>query len=88
MAFAGPIGFIGLIIPHLMRLVFGPDHRILLVTASLFGGIFLVWCDTIARTIISPAELPVGVITSLIGGPFFVWLLIKKKIHSNSNIYK
>jgi len=78
-AFAGPIGFIGLIIPHLMRLIFGPDHRVLLITSVLFGGIFLVWCDTIARTIISPAELPVGVITSLIGGPFFVWLLIKKR---------
>lgn len=78
-AFAGPIGFIGFIIPHLMRLIFGPDHRVLLVTASLFGGMFLVWCDTIARIIISPAELPVGVITSLIGGPFFIWLLIKKR---------
>ncbi len=78
-AFAGPIGFIGLIIPHLMRLVFGPDHRTLILTSALFGGIFLVWCDTIARTIISPAELPVGVITSIIGGPFFVWLLIKKQ---------
>ena len=78
-AFAGPIGFIGLIIPHLMRLIFGPDHKRLLFTATLFGGIFLVWCDTIARTIISPAELPVGVITSLIGGPFFIWLLIKKR---------
>ena len=78
-AFAGPIGFIGLIIPHLMRLIFGPDHRVLLVTAAIFGGIFLVWCDTIARVIISPAELPVGVITSLIGGPFFVWLLIRKR---------
>ena len=78
-AFAGPIGFIGLIIPHLMRLIFGPDHKVLLVTAALFGGIFLVWCDTIARIIISPAELPVGVITSIIGGPFFVWLLIKKR---------
>ena len=78
-AFAGPIGFIGLIIPHLLRLLLGPDHRTLLISASLFGGIFLVWCDTIARTIISPAELPVGVITSLIGGPFFVWLLIKKR---------
>ena len=78
-AFAGPIGFIGLIIPHLMRLIFGPDHKILLLTTTLFGGTFLVWCDTIARTIISPAELPVGVITSLIGGPFFIWLLIKKR---------
>ena len=78
-AFAGPIGFIGLIIPHLMRLIFGPDHRVLLLTAALFGGTFLIWCDTIARTIISPAELPVGVITSLIGGPFFIWLLIRQK---------
>ena len=52
-AFAGPIGFIGLIIPHLMRLIFGPDHKVLLVTAALFGGIFLVWCDTIARIIIN-----------------------------------
>ena len=78
-AFAGPIGFIGLIIPHLMRIIFGPDHKILLITAAIFGGVFLIFCDTIARTIISPAELPVGVITSLIGGPFFVWLLIKKR---------
>jgi cobalamin transport system permease protein len=78
-AFAGPIGFIGLIIPHLMRLIFGPNHRTLILTAALFGGTFLVLCDTIARTIISPAELPVGVITSIIGGPFFIWLLIKKR---------
>lgn len=79
-AFAGPIGFIGLIIPHLIRLLLGPDHRVLLIASSLFGGIFLVWCDTIARTIISPAELPVGVITSIIGGPYFIWLLIRKRI--------
>lgn len=78
-ALAGPIGFIGLIIPHLMRLIIGPDFKKLLITAPLFGGIFLVWCDVIARIIISPAELPVGVITSLIGGPFFIWLLIKHK---------
>jgi iron complex transport system permease protein len=76
-AFAGPIGFIGLIIPHLMRLVVGADHRPLLPAAALTGGIFLVWCDTIARTIIAPAELPVGVITALIGAPFFIWLLIR-----------
>ncbi len=78
-ALAGPIGFIGLIIPHLMRLILGSDHKKLIIAAPLFGGIFLVWCDTIARTIISPAELPVGVITSLIGGPFFIWLLIRHK---------
>jgi len=78
-AFAGPIGFVGLIIPHLMRLIAGPDHKQLLIAAPLFGGGFLVWCDTAARTLISPAELPVGVITAMIGGPFFIWLLIRSK---------
>jgi len=78
-AFAGPIGFVGLIIPHLMRLITGPDHKHLLVAAPLFGGGFLVWCDTAARTLISPAELPVGVITAMIGGPFFIWLLLRSK---------
>jgi iron complex transport system permease protein len=78
-AFAGPIGFIGLIIPHLMRIIVGADHRYLLSAASLTGGVFLVWCDTIARTIIAPAELPVGVITALIGAPFFIWLLIRSQ---------
>jgi iron complex transport system permease protein len=77
-AFAGPIGFIGLIVPHLMRLLVGPDHKRLLISAPVFGGIFLMWCDTLARTIIAPAELPVGVITAMLGGPFFIWLLIKK----------
>ena len=78
-AFAGPIGFIGLIIPHLFRLIVGADHRKLLVAAPIFGGAFLIWCDTLARTIISPAELPVGIITAMLGGPFFIWLLIKQK---------
>jgi iron complex transport system permease protein len=78
-AFAGPIGFIGLIIPHLMRLLIGSDHRPLLPAAALTGGVFLVWCDTLARTIIAPAELPVGVITALIGAPFFIWLLIRSQ---------
>jgi iron complex transport system permease protein len=78
-AFAGPIGFVGLIIPHLMRLIVGADHRKLMIAAPLFGGIFLIWCDTFARTIISPAELPVGIITAMLGGPFFIWLLVKQK---------
>jgi len=78
-AFAGPIGFIGLIIPHLIRLLIGADHRKLLIVAPIFGGTFLIWCDTLARTIISPAELPVGIITAMLGGPFFIWLLIKQK---------
>lgn len=78
-ALAGPIGFIGLIIPHLMRLLVGADHKRLLFAAPVFGGIFLMWCDTVARTVIAPAELPVGVITAMLGGPFFIWLLIRKR---------
>ena len=78
-AFAGPIGFIGLIIPHLLRLIVGSDHRKLLIAAPIFGGFFLIWCDTLARTIIAPAELPVGILTAMLGGPFFIWLLIKQK---------
>ena len=77
---AGPIGFVGLIVPHIMRLMFGADHRTLLPQVIVGGGLFLVWCDTIARSIIAPAELPVGVVTSLLGAPFFIYLLIKNKV--------
>jgi iron complex transport system permease protein len=76
---AGPIGFIGLIIPHILRLVNGPDHRWLLPGCIVVGGSFLVWCDTFARTIIAPAELPVGILTSMFGGPFFIFLLIRQR---------
>jgi iron complex transport system permease protein len=74
----GPIGFIGIIIPHLVRLLVGPDHRLVLPAAALFGAAFLVACDVLARTVMAPIELPVGIITALIGGPFFLWLLIRK----------
>jgi iron complex transport system permease protein len=74
----GPIGFVGIIIPHLVRLLVGPDHRLVLPAAALFGAAFLVACDLIARTILAPIELPVGIITALIGGPFFLWLLIRR----------
>jgi len=74
---AGPIGFVGLVIPHSLRLLSGPDHRYLLPLSLLAGGAFLVWCDTLARSIIYPAELPVGIITSLLGGPFFIYLLVR-----------
>jgi iron complex transport system permease protein len=74
----GPIGFVGIIIPHLVRLLVGPDHRLVLPAAALFGAAFLVACDLIARTILAPVELPVGIITALIGGPFFLWLLIRR----------
>jgi iron complex transport system permease protein len=74
-AFAGPIGFVGLIVPHTLRMILGSDNR-LLVPASLVGGaIFLLVADTLARNVVAPAELSVGVITSLCGAPFFVYLL-------------
>ena len=74
----GPIGFIGIIIPHLVRLMVGADNRIVLPASALFGAAFLIACDVIARTAMSPIELPVGVITALIGGPFFLWLLVRQ----------
>ncbi|MFW9906220.1 MAG: FecCD family ABC transporter permease [Candidatus Thorarchaeota archaeon] len=78
-AFTGVIGFVGLIIPHLIRLISGPDHRILLPTSCLIGGSFLIIADVVAKTIIYPTELPVGIITALCGTPFFLYLLRKQK---------
>ena len=75
---AGPIGFVGIIIPHLVRLIVGADQRVTLPAAALFGAAFLVGCDVVSRTLMPPVEVPVGVITALIGGPFFMWLLIRK----------
>ena len=69
----------GIVIPHLVRLLVGPDHRLVLPAAALFGGAFLVGCDLLARTLLAPVELPVGIITALIGGPFFLWLLIRNR---------
>ncbi len=74
-AFAGPIGFVGLIVPHALRLALGPDNRVLVPAALLAGGLFLLVADTLARSLIAPAELSVGVITSFCGAPFFVYLL-------------
>jgi len=78
-ALCGPIGFVGMMVPHICRLIIGEDHRYLIPATLLFGGSFLVICDTLARLIIAPAELPVGVITTLLGGPFFLWLLMRYK---------
>jgi len=72
---AGLVGFVGLIIPHLLRLCFGPDHRLLIPASALAGGAFLVLCDTVARTMLGGRELPVGAITALVGGPLFLFLL-------------
>lgn len=73
----GPVGFVGLMCPHICRLLVGPDHRRLLPATFLFGGAFLVVCDTAARTVFAPTELPVGIFTSFLGGPFFLWLLLR-----------
>lgn len=75
----GPIGFVGMMAPHILRLVIGPDHRYLAPASILFGGVFLILCDTVARTLVAPAEMPVGVITALLGGPFFMWLLVTRR---------
>ena len=75
----GPVGFIGIVVPHLVRLIVGPDHRLVLPASALFGAAFLVACDVVARTVMAPVELPVGIITALIGGPFFLWLLVRKR---------
>jgi iron complex transport system permease protein len=72
---SGMIGFVGLIVPHLLRLAFGADHRLLLPACAIGGAAFMVAADLVARTVIAPAELPVGVITALCGGPFFIFLL-------------
>ena len=77
---AGSIGFVGLIVPHLMRLLVGSDHRILIPAATLFGGLFLVLSDTLARTVLSPQQLPVGVITALLGVPLFLLLLNRARL--------
>lgn len=77
-AVSGGIGFIGLIVPHIMRLILGPNHRHLLPASALAGAILLLLADTIARTVIAPTELPVGIITALIGAPFFISLLRKR----------
>jgi iron complex transport system permease protein len=75
---AGPIGFIGIVVPHLVRLMVGVDHRIVLPASALFGAAFLVVCDLAARTLLTPLEIPVGVVTAMLGGPFFLWLLVRR----------
>ncbi|MEW6082026.1 MAG: iron chelate uptake ABC transporter family permease subunit [Bacillota bacterium] len=78
-ATSGLIGFVGLIVPHVIRLVAGPDHRVLIPASALAGAAFLVTADAMARTVIAPTELPVGILTSMFGGPFFIYLLRRRK---------
>jgi iron complex transport system permease protein len=74
----GPVGFVGIIVPHMVRLVVGSDHRLVLPASALFGATFLIACDLAARTVFSPIEVPVGIVTALVGGPFCLWLLIRR----------
>jgi len=80
---SGLVGFVGLVVPHAVRLVAGPDHRQLIPLSALAGAAFLVLTDTLARVIVAPAMLPVGVVTAMVGGPFFLILLVRytKNLH-------
>jgi len=78
-AFSGLIGFVGMIVPHAVRMLLGADHRLLLPASGFVGGIFLMVADTVARTVFSPAEIPVGVVTALAGGPIFLYVLIAQQ---------
>jgi len=75
-AASGVIGFVGLVVPHALRLVIGPDHRRLLPASALLGGAFLVLADVAARLVVAPAELPIGIVTAFVGAPVFLWLLL------------
>jgi iron complex transport system permease protein len=77
-SFVGIIGFVGIIIPHAVRLIWGPDYRFLLPLSVLVGGIFLILTDIIARTILAPSEVPIGIITAFCGAPFFLYLLRRR----------
>lgn len=78
-ALSGGIGFVGIVVPHLLRLFSGPDHRYLLINSALLGAALLLCADVISRTIIAPAELPIGIITAILGGPFFLWILLRQR---------
>ena len=80
-AVSGGIGFVGIVVPHVLRLVIGPDHRFLLPASALLGGTLLIFADMIARTIVPPAELPIGIITAFAGAPFFLWILLRGRSH-------
>ncbi|MFD1694087.1 FecCD family ABC transporter permease [Roseibium aestuarii] len=78
-AVAGGIGFVGIVVPHLLRLLMGPDHRYLLPGCALLGASLLLVADTVARVLVAPAELPIGIVMALVGGPFFLWILLRRK---------
>jgi iron complex transport system permease protein len=75
---SGVIGFVGLVVPHTCRLLFGPDHRLLMPASFLGGAIFLLLCDLVSRILLAPSEIPVGVVTATLGAPVFIYLLKKR----------
>jgi len=85
---SGIIGFVGMVIPHAVRMVLGADHRLLLPASAFVGGMFLMVADTVARTVMAPAEIPVGVVTALVGGPFFIYLLMSRKNRGASETFR
>ncbi|MEO3999969.1 iron ABC transporter permease [Mesorhizobium sp. CAU 1732] len=78
-AVSGGIGFVGIVVPHLLRLLIGPDHRYLLPASALLGASLLLLADAVSRTIVAPAELPIGIVTAAVGAPFFLWILLRKR---------
>ena len=78
-AAAGVIGFVGIVVPHLLRLAIGPDHKYLLPSSVLLGGVFLTLADAVSRTVVAPAELPIGIVTAIAGAPFFLWILLRRR---------
>lgn len=78
-AVSGGIGFVGIVVPHLLRLVIGPNHRYLLPATALLGASFLLMADAVSRTVVAPAELPIGIVTAAVGGPFFLWILLRRQ---------
>jgi iron complex transport system permease protein len=78
-AVSGGIGFVGIVVPHILRMAIGPDHRFLLPASALLGGSLLIVADVLARTVVAPAELPIGIITAAVGGPFFLWIVLRQR---------
>jgi iron complex transport system permease protein len=78
-AVSGGIGFIGIVVPHLLRLATGPDHRALLLNSALCGAVLLIVADTLARIVAAPAELPIGILTAIFGAPVFLWILLRRR---------
>lgn len=83
---SGVIGFVGLVVPHLIRLLVGPDYRLITPLSAIGGGVFVLWADTLARNVLSPKEIPLGVVTALIGAPFFAYLLHRRKLKQGGSL--